>query len=310
MNELTAALTNAWPAPVGASGSFRLGAARAAFWRQLSYETRRHAGDDRLPPSLRERLRDLTRTSAARAAAAEPRPPVRLPRRWLRNATPAVLAPAQEQRARAAALAAGLNLSPPIAALSVEHAFDAYEPGLAFLRGQGYRLVRLESDSELNGLVLQMARVVVCDSLSVQRAATLADRPVLLVGAVDVFSGYPVRTHGLYLLRRAVDLDTGRDVPLAERFTEAYYRNLRNCGYRRVAASDVLDAVRELHAGVTNGWSDSEAQARFRARATQAAETLARRVPSVAEWGPDAGFLGDGRLARCQADGIEADGAP
>jgi hypothetical protein len=162
----------------------------------------------------------------------------------------------------------------------------------------------------VNGLVLQTARVVVCDSLAVQRAATLAARPVLLVGALDVFSGYPVRAHGLYLLRRAVDLDTGRDIPLAERLTEAYYRNLRNCGYRRVPASDVLDAIRELHAGVTEGWRDSDAQARFRALATQAGAMLAPRVSAVAEWGLDAGFLGDGRLARCQADAIEADGTP
>jgi len=27
-------------------------------------------------------------------------------------------------------------------------------------------------------------------------------------------------------------------------------------------------------------------------------------VPLVAEWGPDEGFLGDGRLARCQAEQI------
>jgi hypothetical protein len=203
-----------------------------------------------------------------------------------------------------------LDVTPPFAALAVERAFDVFEPGLAFLRGKGYRIVRLQPDPEVNGLVLQMARVVVCDSLAVQRAATLADRPVLLVGAKDVFDGYPVRAHGLYLLRRAVDLDTGRDIPLAERLTEAYYRNLRNCGYRRVAAADVLDAIRELHAGVTEGWRESDGQAQFRTRAMLAAETLAPRVSSVAEWGLDAGFLGDGRLARCQADGLDADGAP
>lgn len=309
MNDLTAALMEVWPAPSRRSRSFRLAAARAAFWQQLSYETRRHAGDDRLPPSLRERLRGLTRASAARAAAAEPRPAVRLPRRRLRGAMPAALAREEARRARAAASAAGLDLSPPIAAIAVAHAFDAYEPGLAFLRGEGYRIVRLDSpDPQLNALLLQMAQLVVSDSLAVQRAATLADRPVLLVGAADVFSGYPVRAHGLYLLRRAVDLDSGRDIPLAERLTEPYYRNLRNCGYRRVAAPDVLDAIRELHAGVRDGWRDSEGQARFRARATQAGEMLASRVPSVAEWGPDAGFLGDGRLVRCQADGREADG--
>jgi len=302
MSELTAALTGEWPAPLRPSLAARLGAARAEFWRQLAYETRRHAGDDRLPASLRERLRDATRASTARAAAAEPRPALRLPRRWLRHHAPASLTPEQERRARAATSAAGIDLSPPVAAVSVQRAFDVYEPGLVFLRREGYRIIRLGADAEVDGLVLQSARVVVCDSLAMQRAAALADRPALLVGATDVFAGYPVRGHGLYLLRGAVDLDSGRDIPLAERLTEGYYRTLRNCGFRRTAAADVLDAVRELHDGAGGGWRDSDAQARFRTVVTEAGVTLLSRVAAVAEWGPDDGFLGDGRLARCQAN--------
>ena len=284
MIELTEALSGAWPVPARASVSVRLGAARAEFWRQLAYETRRHAGDARLPPSLRERLRGVTKAWAARAVAAEPGPALRFPRRWVRD----------HRRPP-------LEGSPPVAAVSVERAFDAYEPGLAFLRQVGYRIVRLGADAERDALALQSARVVVCDRLAVQRAAALADRPSLLVGAVDVFAGYPVREHGLYLLRSAVDLDTGRDIPIEERLTEGYYRNLRNCGFRRVAAATVLDAIRELHDVVSGGWRDSDAQARFRTLATEAGATLSSRVPAVAEWGPDDGFLGDGRLARCQA---------
>ena len=285
MSELTAALAGEWPVPVRPSLPVRLAAARAEFWRQLAYETRRHAGDDRLPPSQRERLREATRASTARAAAAEPRPALQFPRRWLRDHA-----------------SASLTSEQPLAAVSVERAFDVCEPGLAFLRDEGYRIVRLGAGAEPDGLVLQSARVVVCDSLAVQRAAALANRPSLLLGATDVFAGYPVLGHGLYLLRRAVDLDSGRDIPLAERLTEGYYRNLRNCGFRRAAASDILDAVRELHEGLRDGWRDSDAQARFRTRATEAGVTLSSRVASVAEWGPDDGFLGDGRLARCQAN--------
>ena len=293
MSELTAALTGEWPARPRPGLPVRLAAARAEFWRQLAVETRRHAGDHRLPPSLRERLREATRVSTLRAVAAEPRPAVQFPRRWLRDH------------------ASGSPMSQhPVAAVSVEGAVDVCEASLVFLRDEGYRIVRLGAGAEADALVLQSARVVVCDGLAVQRAAALANRPSLLVGATDVFAGYPVRVHGLYLLRRAVDLDTGRDIPLAERLTDGYYRNLRNCGFRRVVASEVLAAVRELHDGVCGGWQDTAAQARFRTRVTEAGVALASRVASVAEWGPDDGFLGDGRLARCQAEGVEADGAP
>jgi hypothetical protein len=53
--------------------------------------------------------------------------------------------------------------------------------------------------------------------------------------------------------------------------------------------------------GLDSGWGETEAQARYRARVTAAGGALASTVRYVATWGPDHGFLGDGRLARVQA---------
>jgi hypothetical protein len=77
---------------------------------------------------------------------------------------------------------------------------------------------------------------------------------------------------------------------------------MRNCGWRDNTAREVVDAVREMHEGIARGWTESESQVQFRSRVVAAGTALADSVPYVAQWGPDTGFVGDGRLARVQAD--------
>ncbi|HEY6359550.1 MAG TPA: hypothetical protein VIX63_00530, partial [Vicinamibacterales bacterium] len=86
--------------------------------------------------------------------------------------------------------------------------------------------------------------------------------------------------------------------------SERYYRNLRNYGFLDTPAAEILAAVREMHESQRDGWCETEAQARFRTRATEAATALAARVPQLAAWGADGGFLGDGRLAGVQAERV------
>lgn len=257
--------------------------AAAAFWRELAYELRRRAGDERLPAPLRARLRDATHRAATRSARLLPRVE-RYPRRRLREA--------MDSRR-------GAGEGRPIALVAARRSLDAFAPSLTFLGDAGYDVVKAAAP---DAAALTGARVVVTDMPDVQRAATAAGTALLLVNADDVFSGYPVHPEGVYALRHAVDLDTGRRIPLGERLGEGYYRNLRNVGFRQLSAAEILDAVRELHAGVSGGWVERDSQRRFRERAVAASEALAGRVPAVAMWGADDGFIGDGRLAAFQAE--------
>jgi hypothetical protein len=110
-----------------------------------------------------------------------------------------------------------------------------------------------------------------------------------------------VRDDGLYLLKTAIDLDTGHELPPLDMMSESYFRNLRNCGYRECAPGDVLSAAREMYERRLPGWREDDAQASFRARVIEAGAALAPRVHRAAAWGPDRGFIGEGRLARVQA---------
>src|SRR5690606_38253244 len=104
--------------------------------------------------------------------------------------------------------------------------------------------------------------------------------------------------------KTAIALDTGRELPPLEMLSEPYFRNLRNCGYRACAAGDVLAVVREMYERRRPGWREHDAQTAFRARVVAAGEELAPRVARAAAWGPDGGFIGEGRLARVQAERV------
>ena len=158
-------------------------------------------------------------------------------------------------------------------------------------------------DSEvLERLVMEKARFVVCDSSECQRTASAINTPALRLNARDPFSAYPVRGNGLFTLGAAVDLDSGRVLSASDLLSESYLRHGRNYGTRPNRSGQVLAAVQEMHDGVTKGWREDANQMRVRRLVTEAGLLLASRIPLVAEWGPDDGFLGDGRLARWQAE--------
>jgi len=287
-----------------------------SFWLEWHHELRRHAGDERLPPDLRVHLRERAQRVLARSAAAMPAP---VRRRQLRDAAPVVLRPDLRDAALHAAAAVGVDLQTRCVAFDVRRNPAAIVPAIDWLVTQGYTVLRIGDVSDpirrtgvvdvrpsshadlLDRIVIEKATFVVCDSSERQQSAVLANTPSLRLNAREPFSAYPVRGSDLFTLADIVDLDSGRVLPANELLSETYLRHVRSYGVRPNRAEQVLAAVQEIHEGVTAGWREDANQIRVRERVTEAGVALASRVPLVAEWGPDEGFLGDGRLARCQA---------
>jgi hypothetical protein len=309
----------------------RAAAARGSFWLEWHKEIRRHVGDERLPVDLRGQLREHAHRSLSRSSAS--RIITRFPRRLLHDRVRTTLPFELKAEASAAAVAAGIPLDAPLVAIDVRRWPETLADAMAWLEREGYFVVRIDEESNggsarngsarnggsaeysgagpalrtgagpaLRTLVMLTARFVICDSLERQHLAYLTGTPTLLINARDPFTAYPVRADGLFTMATAIDLDSGRELASSEWLEEAYFRSLRTCGYRATNAADVLAAAQEMHEGVSGTWRDSPGQIRFRERATAAGTALAGRVPLVAEWGPDTGFLGNGRLARVQAD--------
>lgn len=299
--------------------------ARRAFWLEWSREMKRQAGDERLPLALRARLRARARQALDRASAI-PRTGARFPRRRIRARASVVLPASWQAQVRRLMDEAGLDPQRPVVVIDVRRRPDTCSEACIWLAAEGYTVVQLGSmpDALQAPGVLRLARAVgrsegelamlvraaflICDSLEMQHAAYLTNTPTLLLNARDPIRAYPVREDGLYTLGAAIDLDTGRALTLDDLFEEDHYRSGRHLGYRDATPAGVLASVQEMHEGVTSGWRDAPSQARFRQRVVAAGEALAPRVPGVAAWGPDEGFIGDGRLARWQADAIEAGG--
>jgi hypothetical protein len=179
---------------------------------------------------------------------------------------------------------------------------DRLSDAIAALSRDGYEVAWIESHAAAEPARLAAAAFVICSSLELQHAAYRAQTPSLFIDARDPFTAYPVRRDSLFVISTVVDLDTGRTLTIPELLTERYFRNTRNCGYRGAAAAEIAGAVEEMVAGIHGGWADTDAQARFRNTAADAGMTLAPRVRHIVEWDAGSGFLGDGRLARVQAE--------
>ena len=276
-----------------------LAASAASFWREIYRELRRHAGDERLPYDLRLRLR----TAAQRAfERSQDEAASTVPRTLLRTRAPLRFTAADAQQARAAVEALGVRTGQPFVAADVRGRDEAFHDSVALLESHGYAVVRLRGEPALDAYLLLTCTFLLCDNAEAQRAAYVTDTPTLMVNATDAFACYPVRHHGVYLLKTAVDLDTGRVLNLLEFLGADYYRRLRDIGYRDNTSAQIRQAVCEMLEGLAHGWHDSEGQARFRAAALAAGESLAPQVRQVAKWRPVNGFIGDGRLARAQAE--------
>jgi hypothetical protein len=288
----------AWPRPHTRTWGDRWRDGLASFWYEIGREVRRHAGDERLPLETRTRVREFSQRALTRSdRLAAPVSPY--PRRALRDRMKMTLPLALIEHGQAAAGAERIALDGQVVAVDASIDSDALVDARAFLAAQGYSIVPVHS---ADVVVVATSRFAVCGSVELQHVACLTNTPSLLLNARDPFKGYPVRANGLYTIAKVIDLDDGRVLTLSDLLTESYFRNVRNCGYRSNTSAEIRRAVEEMHDGVAHGWRDSEGQARFRARVVEAGSGLASRVAHLAEWGPDEGFIGDGRLARFQAD--------
>jgi putative glycosyltransferase (TIGR04372 family) len=296
----------------------------ASVSHELYREFRRHAGNERLPFELRQRLRQLADRSHARTVAAKARVDV-FPRRLLRSQPVVRLPPKQFDQARTRASACGVVIGAPLVTFESRTRPDIASAIIEFLLGEGYGVARVGDHPEslrsesgvvdlstivprssaLETFLISASAFAICESPALQQLACRTNTPCLTINANDPFIAYPVRANGLFILRTAIDLDAAMVIAIDDELTERYFRNLRNCGYRDNTASEIIDAVKEMQDGIRISWtSESESQARFRRRVADAGTTLATTIPYVARWGPDAGFIGDGRLVRFQADRV------
>src|ERR1043165_5351796 len=111
-----------------------------SFWIEWHHELRRHAGDERLPPDLRVRLRERAQRALARSTRAMPPP---FPRRGLRDAAPVRLSPGLHAAAVDAAKATGIDLRARFVVFDVRRHPAALVPAIDWLARQGYAVVRI-----------------------------------------------------------------------------------------------------------------------------------------------------------------------
>ena len=244
--------------------------------------------------------------------------PRRLLREPVRTRLPRELQAEAERTAASVGIAAGSRL----VALEVRSRLEPFADAVDFLVAHGYTVVRIGDRVAgpvrrpgivdlahsavrtplVEVFVMLESAFLVCEDPALQIAAYLTNTPCLLVNAIDPIASYPVRADGLYAVTTPVHLDTGERLAPGDLLKEDYFRNRRNYGFRNMSSADILDAVREMHEGLHNGWSESPAQSQFRVRVTESAAAPAAPTHRPGGWGADDGFIGDGRLARVQAE--------
>ena len=310
-----------------------------AWWRETeasvvhewTRELRRHIGDERLPFELRQRLRRIAEVSTRN---------VRIetnvfPRRLLREAATMSLAPDFAEQARKQLTAHGITDGRPLVTFESRTRPDIVAAVVGFLAHEGYAVARIGDPDDAfrshEGVVdltrlaprhspLQMFLVstsafLVCESIDLQQLAFLTHTPSLMINARDPFVAYPIQPNGLFALSTAIDLESAQAIAISDMLTHPYFRDLHkqqvrgrrrgSYGYRDNTGEELIEAIKEVRAGVAAGWTtESESQSRFRARVVEAGAALAAVSAHVAEWGPDDGFIGDGRLVRFQADRV------
>lgn len=279
-------------------------AAGQSFWLETYRELRRHIADERLPYRLRSWLRDVSQRAIGRVKQEGGEPAARFPRRLLREAIPVALPEPLRLAAAVAARDKGIDAGKPLVAVERDGDGERFREAEAVLVASGYQVVSLgDTDCALDLFLLLHAAFVVCTSPALQRVAYLTATPSLTLNVIDPIGSYPVRGNGLITLATPIDLETGRALPPPEMLSEGYQRHLHRYGVRRNTSAQVAQAVREMLA-LLAGSKEKPAQATYRTAVLDAGAALAVKVSRVRAWGPDEGFIGDGRLVAWQAEQI------
>ena len=138
-----------------------------------------------------------------------------------------------------------------------------------------------------------------CDS-GPNDVCNLTNTPSVVVNSANPIGSYPVRRGNLQILKHVVDGSSGRTLSLAESLTEGYLLNMRDSTrYEYIDDDDdeILQAVLEMEKNLANGPQDTPAQQAYHGLLCKAATELRDRVPYIGRYGPDNGFMGDGRIA-------------
>lgn len=154
-------------------------------------------------------------------------------------------------------------------------------------------------------LLAHCAFLIGCDS-GPYAVTNLTGTPVVITNTVDPIASYPLRAPSVYLLKHVVSEADGIELGLEGILSGDYLANERGgalYSYRDNSPAEILAATLEVEEALRSDAEESQAQQAYRRAATEASETLASSVPMVAKWGSDAGFLGEGRLARSYLEG-------
>lgn len=203
----------------------------------------------------------------------------------------------------------------------IEH----YVAAVEYLTGQGYTVVRLGDPSmtplTMPGVVdlaLSPARTnlleVYCLMNSVfmigcesgpSSLTYLTNTPCLWVNCTDPITSFPIRANSMYLLKRVRDRKSRKFLTLDDRLEHDYiehFRHTQRNEYFDNTPEEILAATREMESVVLHGTPPSAAQRAFREKATEAGVFFVDRLAYIRKWGPDEGFLGDGRIAQIALD--------
>ena len=303
----------------------------ASVAREWRRELRRHIGDEGLPFELRQRLRSTAEASTRRVRTETSA----FPRRMLRAPSAVSLLPDFVEKARSQLTALGITDGRPLVTFESRTRPDIAAAIMEFLVSEGYAVARIGPPADgvrccdgvvdlttraprplsLEMFLVSASAFIMCESIDLQQLAYLVNTPSLMINARDPFVAYPVRANGLFALSAAIDLESAQPTTIGDMLTQPYFRDLHkqqvrgrrrgSHGYRDNTVEELTEAIKEMRAGIADGWaSESESQSRFRQRVVEAGAALAPISAHVAEWGPEDGFIGDGRLVRFQADRV------
>ena len=197
---------------------------------------------------------------------------------------------------------------------------DTYLPAIDYLVGCGYTVVRLGDPTmqpvvrpgvidlaldsrrtpELELLCLLRSEFLLAGESGPSVVTLLTNTPTLTLNATDPVSSFPIRRDWLYALKRVVDLETDRMLTLQEMASPVYLGALRDTDRFRFLShtpEEILEGVQEMVAFLAAPPLESAKQAAYREQVTATANELAKTMRYVRKWGPDDGFLGDGRIA-------------
>lgn len=203
----------------------------------------------------------------------------------------------------------------------IEHHFEAMD----YLVKRGYTVVRIGDPTmvpvrrpgvvdlatsprrtpELEVYLLLRSEFLICGESGLLTVSYLTNTPMLTVNATDPMSAYPVRADGIYIMKKVFDRQTGRLLTLTDLLTEDYLSNLRyleRYQYVENSGEEILAGVCEMCEWLGGSRTETPKQAQFRDMATRVGDALKARLGYVRKWGPDQGFLGDGRIASFYAE--------